>query len=69
MRRCRRYEKAHPQEQKPLIIKYCKDDRYDENLFSTHDGKVKHGFLGLIRKYHFFISKLKNECNQMQSTG
>ena len=41
LRRCRRYEKAHPQEQKPLIIKYCKDNRYDENLFSTHDGKVK----------------------------
>jgi len=38
LRRCRRYEKAHPQEQKPLIIKYCKDNRYDENLFSTHDG-------------------------------
>ena len=45
LRRCRRYEKAHPQEQKPLIIKYCKDNRYDENLFSTHDGKVKNYFL------------------------
>jgi len=44
LRRCRRYEKAHPQEQRPLIIKYCKDNRYDENLFSTHDGKVKNRF-------------------------
>ena len=65
LRRCRRYEKAHPQEQKPLIIKYCKDNRYDENLFSTHDGKVKKHFLEIIRKEHFFIFKLKTECSQM----